>query len=252
MTIMKILSKSEEIKHKILLENKCKDINQDKKLFFRTIYNQISTSKSLSNTDLNSILLYTYKRSKSHKDTYNDLLKDWFANIDTNQNINYKVNTISNEVFYKLIFESVLFTFFFRSFDTYSIPLEDSWAKIINDLVNGSGELITNYLKSNINKKDKKEIKKTLTDLQMIIGLGKNAYEENTLNYKMFGLLQDKIISLINNNEEIQNIKLEEILSSLEALVSSRKKLSKFGIKDSVILEDTGKQIGRLRLYQIK
>lgn len=140
----------------------------------------------------------------------------------------------------------------FKKFPLISKQIID----VVDNIINGDATIVLKIFNSTIANQthQNSEFYDQLNNFQLIFGITKNFYSQKTLNYKVYDIVQNKIIELMKSNHDKnqESNLIKEIKSMLETFVSTKIKLSELGINKTAIIEDTEKKIGRLRLFQIK
>ncbi len=153
----------------------------------------------------------------------------------------------------------------FRKYLSKSIelPVPSDLAILFTDLINQKAESVLSMFNSihgslaEITRLDglQGEILKKLDDLQLLFGLAKRPYNENTLNYEINSEIQTciiKLISLLEDGDLVEARKMAgKVLEVLQTLVKAKTQLKEAGA-EMVTIEDTGEKIGEMRIFRKK
>ncbi len=94
-----------------------------------------------------------------------------------------------------------------------------------------------------------------LEDLEIAFHMAKKAYNKDTLNFKIMEELHKHSTELLVNGQEGNvDLVLEKVaylVTTLNAMSETRKKARKLGLRPTV-LEATGEEVGKARVYQLK
>lgn len=137
------------------------------------------------------------------------------------------------------------------------IPIPLGSIDLFQDFISKDGTLIgkvINNVVENIAKNNEELVLKTIDELYLVFSLAKKIHNPNTLNYEIFNEINEIVLelreSLKYKKQDSKSI-AEDLRSVVEVLIQSKKDASNKGIP-SIILEDTGEDIGGMKLFRLK